>query len=389
MTPELTAAFLLVLLPAIALAIVLARTSTKRAMAGSYIDRLRARLGVDDAARFRWKGRLYALEVGPNPVFESRLSLRLSIFCDGLLEAEIRAARNVPTKTPQKLADDDFFGRFVLDAVSPDEAVDWLIATKPTIEKLFPLRWGAITHLYGEIALSGNAATFDDLDADLESLAALASVRAVRQPRGGTWTMREGFEPHPAAWHWKPEQRAALPTTAKRWCVSCWYDNSYLNAAIAELLWRLAGGRPKKILTPADDLPFLAGFGDPPAVRDRLVEVAAPEIAVAADQWLDGDFFAGFLAGDPGPAFAGALKIQYHDRAIAALPAFRLYARRLFDDEFSWFSGEYEIISCELTDDEVRSEFDKLAGEFGARVIEIERPFSFKLLKEDRLEMTT
>ncbi len=389
MTPELAAAFLLVLLPAVALAVVLARTSTKRAMAGAYLDRLRARLGVDPDDRFRWKGRLYRLEVGPNPVFESRLSLRLSISCDGLLEAEIRAARNVPTKTPQKLADDDFYGRFVLDAVSPDEAVEWLLATKPTVTKLFPSRWGAITHLYGEIALSANTATFDEIEADLDALAALASVRAERKPRGGTWTIREGFEPHPAAWHWKPEQQAALPPGTRRWCVSCWYDNSYLNAAIAQFLWRLAGDRPKKILTPADDLPFLAGFGDPPVVRDRLVEVARPEIAIAADQWLDGDFFLGFLAGDPGAAFAGALKIQYHDRAIASLPKLRFHARRLFDDEFSWFSGEYEIISCELSDDDVRSEFDTLSGEFGARVIEIERPFSFKLLKEDRLEMTT
>jgi hypothetical protein len=391
MSPEFAAAFVLTALPALVLALVLVRTSIKRALVAQYLARFHARLaGAEWLERgcFRWQKRVYRLEVGPNPIFESRLSLRLSTFCDGLLETEIRAARNVPTKTPQRLADDAFYSAFVLDAISPDEAVEWFLAVKKTVTSLFPARWGAVTHLYGEISLSANGATYEDLEPDLVALAELASVRAERKPRGGTWTLREGFEPHPPGWHWKPEQREALPPGTRRWCVSCWYDNSYLNAAIVQLLWRLAGDRPKRFVTGVPDLEFLEhGFGVAATVRDRIADLPRPEMAIAADQGLDGDFFSGFIAGETGSAFAGALKLHFHDRAIALLPKIRFCARRLFDDEFSWFNGEYEILSCELRDDDLRAEFDRLAAEFGARVVEIERPFSFKLLKEDRLEI--
>jgi hypothetical protein len=203
------------------------------------------------------------------------------------------------------------------------------------------------------------------------------------------WTIREGFEPHPAVFHWKPEQRAALPEGAKRWCVSAWYDNSYLNLPLARLLWTLAAGRPACFVTAVWSLDFLVhGFGEPAAVIGRVARLPRPEMAVAADQFLDGEFFAHFVAGEPESAFNGALKVYFHDIAIAQLPAARFIARRLYDDEFSWFSGEVEIVSTQLTDDEVRGAFAKLAEEYGARVVEIERPFSFKLLKEDRLEVT-
>ena len=341
-----------------------------------------------DDARFRWKGRAYLLVPGSNPVLSKQIVVRLSTFCTGLLEAEIRAARNVPTKTPQKLAEDDFYGAYVLDTPSTDEAVEWLLAVKPVIRGLFPNRWGAVTHLYGEIAISANTATIEDLAPDLDALARLAAVRAERKPRGGTWTIRQGFEPNPPAWHWKPEQRAALPPGARRWCLSAWYDNSYLNIALARLLWALAGDRPIACVTVGTDLDFLAdGFGVPVAVNDQAVRLASPEMAVAADQALDGDFLGLAVAGEPGDAFAGALKLQLLDRALAAMPKLRFFARRLFDDEFSWFSGEYEIVSSELSDDDVREAFFKLADEFGAKVVELERPFSFKLLKEDRLEV--
>jgi hypothetical protein len=381
----------LVVFPAIVLGIVAMQLRAKRRAIASWLERVKASLpGSEwfDDARFRWKGRVYLLVPGPNPVLSKQIVVRLSTFCPGLLEAEIRAARNVPTKTPQKLAGDDFFAAYVLDAPSPDEAAEWLLAVKPVIRGLFPHRWGAVTHLYGEIALSANPATIEDLAPDLDALAQLAAVRAERKPRGGTWTIREGFEPHPPAWHWKPEQRAALPAGARRWCISAWYDNSYLNIALARLLWTLAGDRPLSIVTVGTELDFLAdGFGTPVPVVDQAVRIASPEMAVAADQALDGDFLGLAVAGEPGDAFAGALKLQLLDRALAAFPRFRFVARRLFDDEFSWFSGEYEIVSTELADEEVRAAFSTLAAEFGAKVVALERPFSFKLLKEDRLEV--
>jgi hypothetical protein len=391
MTGPALATLVLVAIPLAAFAVVLLRTAWKRQRAAAHRAGVIARLGAEELghACFRWKGRVYRLEVGVNPLFERHCAMRLSTFTPHVLEAEVRAARNVPTKTPPALEADPFYRRFVLDAPSAEEAAEYFLAAKEVVARVFPSRWGAVSRVACEVVLSANRETHEEVEGDLEALAALAAAGGERRPRGGVWTIREGFEERVPMWHWKPEQRAALPPGTRRWCVSAWVDTARLNAPLAELLWRLGGTRPKRWLTAAEDLWFVEhAFGVAAPVVDRLVDVPDPRMAVAADQWLDGDFFDGFLAGEVEGAFAGAIKWQFHDRAVRELPRARVYARRLFDDEFSWFSGEVEILSAELADGEVRAAFGELAEAHGAEVREIERPFSFKLLKEDRLEVT-
>lgn len=372
-------------LPLAVIGIVALRIRAKRRAVDALVDRLLAPYERLPHDCFRANGRVFRLVADTNPLFSRDASLRLSTFAPTTLELEIRAARNVPTKTPQKLADDPYYRRYVLDAPSADEAVAHLLAVKETVARILPSRWGAYSKIHCETVLSANKATHGDLAPDLPVLAALAAAPAAREPRGGTWTLRRGFEPHVPAWHWKPEQRARLPQRASRWCVSAWYDNAYLNRALARFLWSLGDVR---VVTTENDLWFLEhAFGRPFPVRDLQVELA-PDAAVAGDQWLDGELVGGLVAGAAPDAFARAIKFTLHDRSLDALNAgARFIARRLFDDEFSWFSGEYEIVSAVLTDDDVASAFEKAADEFGAAVKEIDRPFSFKLLKEDRLDL--
>ncbi len=375
--------FFLVALPIATLLLVAGRIVSKRKRVDARVAMLLAPFEKLPHGCFRHDGRVYRLLADVNPVFSRGFNLRLSTFAPTTLDFEIRAARNVPTKTPQKLAEDRFYKRFVLDSPAPDEAVEHLLAAKDTLARAFPSRWGAYSKYQCELVLSANTAVHEDLAPDLAALTALAAVPAERRPRGGTWTIREGFEEHLPAWHWKPEQRARLPDGTRRWCVSAWYDNAYLNRAICSFLWTLGDMR---VVTLESDLWFLEhAFGRAFPVVDNIVQLT-PEMAVAADQWLDGDFFAAAVAGVSAEAFHGAIKFDIHDHAIAAKPD--VYVRRLFDDEFSWFSGEYEIVSATLSDDQVRSAFEASAKEHEAVVKQIERPFSFKLLKEDRLDLS-
>jgi hypothetical protein len=192
-------------------------------------------------------------------------------------------------------------------------------------------------------------------------------------------------------WHWRVDQRAALPESVRREAVSYWRENSYLNDGLVRLFERLAGGRRMFVLTAAEHLDFLElAFGKPVRRHGALVEVDDPRMLVAADQYLDGEFFAGLLVADGVPAgFEHVPRHAFHDAAVAALPRVYFYARRLFDDEFSWFSGEYEILSMRLAEDEVRKALDVLAFELHADLKDIDRRFSFKLIRDElKLEMT-
>ncbi len=375
--------FCIVGLPLAAIGMVALRLRAKRRAVDAHVKRLLAPYERLPHDCFRADGRVFRLVADTNPLFSRDVSLRLSTFVPSSLEFEIREARNVPTKTPQKLAGDPFYRGLVLDAPSPDEAVAHLLDAKEPLAAVLPSRWRAYSKLHCEVVLSANARTHDDLAPDLRALAALAALPASRAPRGGTWTIRRGFEEHMPAWHWKPDQRARLAPDARRWCVSAWYDNAYLNAALARFFWSLGDVR---VVTLERDLWFLEhAFDRAFAVRNNQVELT-PDAAVAGDQWLDGELAGLLVAGTAPDAFAGAIKFTLLDRALAS--GARFFARRLFDDEFSWFSGEYEIVSDALSDDDVTAAFEKTAGEFGAAVKEIERPFSFKLLKEDRLDLS-
>ena len=396
------ALFLLLILGiplAAALAVVL-RIRSKRDARDRFLASLAPRLAAIGAerledGRLRWGGRTFRFSADINPLFSSSFDLRLSTYCDSVLEFEIRRARNVPVPLPEPLRSDPLFRGCALDAPSADEPARYLKAVRDKLAASFPKRWAAFSKMHCELVLSANRFAPESWEAqgDLEALASMAAVPAWREPKGGTWTYRTGFESRIAEWHWKPEQRARLPEGTRRWLVSAWVDNAYLNRPLVRFFRRLAGNA--LWLTPSEQLEFLQeGFGRPAEVRGYLVELDPPEMAVAADQYLDGEFFAGLLAPLPGEEeavrarMAAETRFRFHDAAIDLLPRLKFYARRLYDDEFSWFSGEYEIVSATLNEGAVRAAIEETAKEFEATVKEIERPFSFKLLRDDRLDLS-
>ena len=402
-----TGALFLLVIVGVPLAAVIAltlRIRSKRAALDRFLASLSPRLAAIGAelledGRIRYGGRTFRFAADINPLFSSSLDLRLSTFCDSVLEFEIRRARHVPV-LPEALRPDPLFRGCALDAPSTAEPAQYLSGVREKLAASFPRRWAAFSKMHCELVLSANRfrpETWEGAEArgDLEALAAMASVPAWREPRSGTWTYRTGFERHIAEWHWKPDQLARLPEGTRRWLVSAWVDNAYLNRPLVKFFRRLAGTGTALWLTPGGNLSFLEeGFGRPVEVNGSLIELEPPEMAVAADQYLDGEFFAGLLAPLPGEdeavrqRFAAETRFRFHDAALDVLPRLAFYARRLYDDEFSWFSGEYEIVSAHLDETAVRAALTETAKEFDATVKEIERPFSFKLLRDDRLDLS-
>ncbi|HKS17423.1 MAG TPA: hypothetical protein VJU16_08935, partial [Planctomycetota bacterium] len=268
------ALFLLLILgiPAAAAIAVVLRVRTKRAARDRFVAALGPRLaaiGAEDFedGRFRYGGRVFRIAADLNPLFSSSFDLRLSTFCDSVLEFEIRRARNVPVAFPEILRADPLFRGCALDAPSADEPARYLVAVRDRLAGSFPRRWAAFSKMHCELVLSANRFAPDAWDGaeargDLEALAAMASLPAWREPKGGTWTYRTGFERHVAEWHWKAVQRSRLPEGTRRWLVSAWADNAYLNRPLVWFFRKLAGSAPGLWLTPAESLGFLEeGFG--------------------------------------------------------------------------------------------------------------------------------
>ncbi len=386
------------------------RMRSKRAARDRFVDHFRRRLlahGVKDwvasrdpwsPERFTWKGRLYTIVIDPNPLFSRRLNVRLGTFADSVLEFDFAEAAHVAGGKSVALASVPEFRRLALRTPAPEEATAWLLAVKEKLAPAFPRRWGSLSRWHCEVALAGLRPMHDEWEdaevlEDLDALGAAAAVPGWRDPKGGTWTLRRGWEPNPMAWHWPAERRARLPEGVQRWGVSAWCDNAYLNRGLADFFGRLGG--ELHWVTGREEFQFLeAGFGIAARPVDRMIRLPG-DAAVAADQYLDGEFFSLALGFDAAEGAArareilrGASKGELFDRALRLLPEARFVARRLFDDEFSWFSGEYEILSAKLTDEEVKGALAGAAQARSAAVKEIDRPFSFKLLRDDRLEVT-
>jgi len=200
---------------------------------------------------------------------------------------------------------------------------------------------------------------------------------------GGTFTVRDGFEANVPQWHWRHDQRPKLPKDVQRTCFSYWQEGPLLNPVIMRVLWELSGNAHRHFITDTEDLGFLEyGFSRRDIARwGALVELMKPDMPVAADLLTDGGFFGGLLvARDLPPGFeVGRMpKRDFHDAAIRAFPRCDFYARRLYDDEFSWFSGEYEVVSPSPLD--VRGVLSKIATEIGAQVMEIDRRFHKRIV---------
>jgi hypothetical protein len=299
---------------------------------------------------FQWNGRGGKIDASTNPLFRRGFSVRVAAWSDTIHEVELQRGRAVPAE----------FERY-----------------KPLLE-----RWDSAGKMVTECYAAG--VTEDPrLSSTFRTLLELSALPLSKTWRGGTFTYREGFEEKVPQWHWRHDQRPKLPKDVSRYCFSYWQDSPLLNPVLMRVLWELSGSGRRYFITPVEDLRFLDyGFGR--GALDRrgaLVELMKPDMPVAADLLTDGEFFSGLLvAKDLPPGFESEEmpKVRTHDAAIKVLRSCDFYARRLFDDEFAWFSGEYEIVSPRPLD--VRGAIAKVAAEVGGQVMEIDRRFHKRIV---------
>ena len=178
--------------------------------------------------------------------------------------------------------------------------------------------------------------------------------------------------------------RPKLPKDVKRFCFSYWQDSPLLNPVVMRVLWELAGESHRYIITDTEDLRFLDyGFSRREiACWGALVELMKPDMPVAADLLTDGEFFGGMLVAKelpPGFESEEMPRIEFHEAAVKVLRKCDFYARRLYDFENAWYSGEYEILTVYPLD--VRGAVDRMAKALGAQVMEIDRRFHKRLVK--------
>lgn len=341
-------------LPLAAVAVVSLRLPWKEAARDAYAGRIRERLrgaGFDprDGGVFSLDGRFVKVEVDTNPLFSRNFTVRLAAWSDTAHEAELRPDRPVP----------EGFEKFA-----------------PLLE-----RWDSAGKFHLECWAAG-VTSREDVEGDLRELLSLARIRLSMPCRGGVFTLREGFEKDVPQWHWRYDQRPRLPDGVRRWCVSYWKGDPCLNPGLVRLLELLSDGTSCFYITDVEDLAFLDyAFGPREGMtRAPLVELKRGLPAMAADRTTDGEFFGGLLAADGlPPGFDGVPRHRFHDAAIGALPAVRFYARRLFDEEAAWYSGEYEILT--VRDLDVRGALATVAAEFGAQVLEIDRRFTKRIVE--------
>jgi hypothetical protein len=346
----------LVLLPIGVLLAVWIRTRQKeRAMAAfaSAVQRVFIDSGWEalGESRFRRAGRGAKFELSTNPLFSHACTVRLAAYSSTLHEFELKRGAPVPEE----------FRPFA-----------------PLLE-----RWDSAGKMFTECYVAG-VTGHPPAAGDLETLAGIARLPIEKTWTGGTFTIREGFEEKVPQWHWRHDQRPRLSGDTRRYCVSYWTGSPLLNPPLIRLFMRLADGCPMHYMTDSTDLSFLElAFGPGTLVRKgTLVEFHDPSMPVAADLHEDGSFFGGILvAPEPPEGFEerGLSRRTFHDAALRVFRKCQLYIRRLWDDEFSWFSGEYEILSERAID--VRGAVARLASEMGAQVLEIDRRFHRRIVQ--------
>jgi hypothetical protein len=350
--PALVAVLILLGLPLIAIAVVVLRLCAKQRLRAGFLESLDADLGLAGAERigrghYRLDGRVVRVQCSTNPLFSRDFTWRLSAYSDTFHEFELRPDSPVPSE---------------FEAFKP------LLAGMHSAGKMFVECYAA-----GPRPAAGFLET-------LRLLAKLAALPVAKTWRGGVFTIREGFERDVPPFHWRHDQRRKLPKETRRWCVSCWQGDAYLNGGLVRLLHALAAPARKFYFTLQPELDFLDhAYGPDPRHRPPLVEADSETLPVAADHYLDGEFMLSFFAGaDPPAGVVGATRYEVHDRSLGELPRVRFYARRLLDFEAAWYGGEVEILSLEALP--LRETLATVAAEFGAQVLEIDRRFHKRLV---------
>jgi hypothetical protein len=338
-------------LPAAVAAAVILRLRAKNRLRDAWLSRVVDRLAAAGAERLgpglvRLDGRVVRVQASTNPLFGRPFTVRLSAYSDSVDDFELRRG-----------------------AAGPSAYVALLD------------RWESAGKQVHEVVVAA-VTDEEDLVPDARRVAALASRPKAKEHRGGIFTYREGFEKDCPQVHWRHDLRARLPGDVYRYGVSYWSDGPLLNAVLAGLLWDLTAGRRRWVVTDVEDLDFLAhGFGASAFESGgTLIELRRPEALVAADLATDGRFFGGLVAAaEPPASFAGTLPSwDWVPRMIAALEAGAIVVRRLDDDERSWYSGEYEILSTLPLP--VRQAIETAALKIGATAAVIERRFNKRMV---------
>jgi hypothetical protein len=362
LTTTLLVLFALVGLPVVTFALIALRIRAKRGAADEFFGKVQASIesaGFEPLGegRYRPKDRPdpvapggLTMSVSTNPLLKKEFTLRLAAYSGTIHEFELRSGKPVPAE----------FAAFA------------------------PLlgRWDSCGKMFTE-CYAAKVTRDPDVADDARRLSELAALPLSKAYRGGTLTYREGFEKDVPQWHWRHDFRARLPRDVRRVCVSYYRDGPLLNPVLLRLFWELAADGRKLFVSDTEDLQFLElAFGRRElACWGAIVEFFKPEPPLAADLHTDGEFFGGLLVAPdlpPGFEVEGMPRVYFHDAALKAFRKLRLYVRRLWDDEFSWYSGEYEILSAYPLD--VRGPLQRIAGEIGAQVMEIDRRFHRRLV---------
>lgn len=296
-----------------------------------------------------WKGLRF--ELHPNPLFRAGYTLRIGAFSDTLHDLEFRRGRPVPKEHA---------------------------GFAPLLE-----RWESCGKHDLELWMAA-VVEKADVGADARKLWELARTPIEKTFKGGTITIREGFEADCPQNHWRHDLRAKLPKNARRFCVSYWQDDPLLTLPMARFLYDLAGESRVFTFNDTDDLRFLEMSFERRdiAVWGTMVELKKPELLAAADRHTDGGFFGGCLAARELPKELDGEtipKFRWHEAALKVWRKCDFYARRLYDFENAWYSGEYEILTVYPLD--VRGAVDRMAQSLGAQVMEIDRRFHKRLVK--------
>lgn len=337
------------------------------------LSRFLADLGarkIDDAT---WvvDGRRYRIDVRPPVWLSDNCSLRIGLY------------------TPRRF---NFALGKDLEVLDGDASRvrEWMEdgTVKLVLERAVRGRWAGLEQRGLQMALVGNRFR----DRDLRPAGFAAILRALRvldrgpedRPRGGFLTFRSGFESDVPPWHWTPDAIQRLPRGVRRFVVAYSVDAPELAEPLVELLLELCGAARPSFLVDLPDVSFVEhAFGRCYVRRGSILETGHAQAVVAADRFMDGRFFQGFVGLPKGGRYdqlEKARRYEFHELALAALPDLALYARRLLDDEGAWHSGEIEVLTVRLGDGEIVRAVEQVAGRFGARIVRTDRRFNPKLL---------
>lgn len=354
-------------------------------------------LGATDAGDgiFEFEGRRFQVEVEAPGLLGGPLGLTVALFTERVHEFYVRRAGGLPL---HPLPEDEFYRDYSIEGRLGPRLEEYLLRpdVKEVLRRAMAGRWRTFGKAFVILYFSGNEFDSTRLDA-AELKLALKSLKHLDLPiddplRGGAFTFRSGFEADVPPWHWSAEAVRALPPDVTRAVVSYYHDNPCLNEGLVDFFYELAGNARKVFVSDHESLGFLrSAFGDAVRQEGTLIETDRRDVPPAADQYLDGGFFAAFFAVDgPLPAsLKGLQRFALHDAAVRELPNLRFYVRRLLDDEASWFSGEYEILSTKLDARDFAAVLEKLAPRYGAKIMPLERRFTLKVFRDEKFEYST